>query len=169
MHHALLIQTARCLRSTVAAQGHHDTSALPTNGSNLSPQELWAGVAISRESDHSIQLGIAIHDGTYSMDFAVHRISLPDGADEDERAACIENHVLSELSEYRTQHLCKLLGVGVSVELDQAGPRLCSRLWSELDIVPVVFESTPLMFKDKGRNLADVDELADTLARKCIR
>lgn len=84
----------------------------------------------------------------------------------EEQRETIEDHIITSLTEYRQEHVCKLLGAGVTVELDSAGPRLCSRLWSELDIVPIVFRGTSLL--DQATPAELVDELADAAARKCV-
>lgn len=79
----------------------------------------------------------------------------------------IEDYIILDLKMYQKDHLSKVLGVGVTADLDRAAPQLCSRLWSELDIVPMVFEADTLT-ASQGRK-AGVDEIADSVARKCIR
>ncbi|KAH0837391.1 hypothetical protein AYO21_10347 [Fonsecaea monophora] len=138
-------------------------------GTTLS--EYWAGLAIEEESDGALKIGIAIHDGTYGIDFAVHRISLDP---EEEREGSgdgdwIADHVVEELSNYRRQHECKILGVGVIGDVHAKSPNLCSRLWSELDIVPMLVTSNPLVQAGNPRARAQrVDEVADSAARKCL-
>ncbi|KAI1609378.1 trehalose synthase (Ccg-9) [Exophiala viscosa] len=136
---------------------------------SISLSEFWAGVAIQEESDNALKIGVAIHDGTYSIDFAVHRISLDDKAENGND--WIADHIISELFAYRKEHLCKLLGAGVTLDLFKKSPTLCSRLWAELDIVPFVLESNPLLpFKQAQaqKRLIAVDEIADSAARKCL-
>ena len=62
----------------------------------------------------------------------------------------------------------KFLGAGITDTLFQEiSPELPSRLWKELDVVPLVFGvgiSYPRNMKDTQR----VDEQADACARKCI-
>lgn len=111
-------------------------------------------------------MGTAIHDGTYSVDFAVQNLRLSKDSSEEEQRRMVEDHIISSLAKYRKDHVCKLLGAGVTAELDSAGPHLCSRLWSELDIVPVVFKDTAIM--DQEAPAENVDELADSVARKCL-
>jgi hypothetical protein len=82
----------------------------------------------------------------------------------------IADHFITELHQYRKDHLCKLLGAGVTLDLHRKAPTLCARLWAELDIVPIVLESTPLLpikqaHRTKGINF---DEVADSAARKCL-
>lgn len=110
---------------------------------------------------------MAIHDGTYSIDFAVHRITLDDKPDNGNDF--VSDHLISELSAYRKEHLCKILGAGVTLDLFKRSPTLCSRLWAELDIVPFVLESNPLLpIKQSQKRQIAVDEIADSAARKCL-
>lgn len=51
--------------------------------------------------------------------------------------------------------------------LSQMIPYLCSRLWFELDIVPIVFHSITDGSQDTPEEA--VDELADYAARRCVR
>lgn len=84
----------------------------------------------------------------------------------EEQRQTIEDQIISSLAEYRKEHFCKLLGAGVTATLESAGPSLCSRLWSELDIVPVVFNDAAML--DQVSQAENVDELADSVARKCL-
>ncbi len=131
-------------------------------------QEFWAGIAIQEESSTSLKVGMAIHDGTYSVDFAIHRISMEDKPDNG--TDWVADHLITELHQYRKDHLCKLLGAGVTLDLHTKAPTLCSRLWAELDIVPIVLESTPLLPLKQAHTTRriNVDELADSAARKCL-
>ena len=134
-------------------------------------QEFWAGLAIERENDRCLKIGIAIHDGTYGVDFAVHRVSLEE--EEESRkngdSDWVADHVIEVLSNYRREHMCKILGAGVIPDLHGQSPMLCSRLWSELDIVPIVVTSNPILRSEKGQSIPQrVDEIADSAARKCV-
>ena len=107
-----------------------------------------------------------IHDGTHTVNFTVHQIRLHKDSDTEEQRQLIEDQVISGLTEYRRLNACKLLGAGVTVELDSAAPRLCSRLWSELDLVPIVFNTA--VFIDQDTPTENVEELVDSAARKCF-
>jgi hypothetical protein len=79
--------------------------------------------------------------------------------------------VIPLLSDYRQNHVCKLLGVGITTDLHKKSPSLCSRLWAELDVIPIVVQSNelPLLWAIKTEKwVANVDELADSAARKCV-
>lgn len=132
-------------------------------------QEFWAGIAVEQKSEKAVNVGIAIHDGTYSVDFAIYRIFQEDKDQADSNFDWVADQVTLELSAYRKEHLCKILGAGVTPELHELSPNLCSRLWSELDIVPFVVESNRIVPINKDRpGTPSVDEAADSAARKCL-
>jgi hypothetical protein len=54
-------------------------------------------------------------------------------------------------------------------DLHMKSPNLCSRLWAELDITPIVVQSNELPWTKKTEDcVVSVDELADSAARKCV-
>lgn len=116
-----------------------------------------------------MEVGYTAHDGTYSIDFAVHVIG-----DLDNDGNAIENmphelanHIISSIFDYQHDHLYKFVGAGVAKALVNMIPELPSRLWSELDIVPIVFEHG---LKTLGGpiDVISVDEESDKMARKCL-
>ncbi|KAI0328121.1 trehalose synthase [Cubamyces sp. BRFM 1775] len=109
--------------------------------SSLTP--MWAGIAGSIINNNTaFELAISIHDSVYNTDFASSVISYNANAPEDQ-AANIEKHVLDSLRKFSTEHMCKFLGAGVTVSLLREAPNLCTRLWLEMDIVPIVFNIKP--------------------------
>ncbi|KAL2426401.1 Trehalose phosphorylase [Exophiala dermatitidis] len=133
--------------------------------------EFWAGIAIEEESESAIKIGIAIHDGTYSVDFAVHRLCLEEDARKDKDSEWVAEHIIAQLDSYRKERVCKILGAGITVDLHRKSPNLCSQLWAVLDIVPFVIESNPVLPTKQGRERRKallVDEIADSAARKCL-
>lgn len=118
-----------------------------------------------------MKVGIAIHDGTYSVDFAVHRLCAQEDARKDVDSDWVADHIVQQLDAYRKEHVCKILGAGLTLDLHRKAPNLCSQLWSELDIVPIVVESNAVLPRNKGhekRRALLVDEMADSAARKCL-
>ncbi|KAI0290439.1 trehalose synthase [Multifurca ochricompacta] len=92
--------------------------------SSLTP--MWAGIAGSLLANKAgFEIAISVHDSVYNTDFS--STILPYDAAQ---------------SEYR-EHLCKFLGAGVTLSLLREAPNLCTRLWLELDIVPIVFNIKP--------------------------
>lgn len=130
-------------------------------------QDLYAGATIEDASDGGVDLGIAIHDGTYSIDFAMHHFeNLGEQSCED-----IQKFMLNRLGSYRDEHGAKFIGMGIGQALHRKCPKVASALWLQLDIIPFVldpvidadFEEAKVM-KEHGYS---VDEQADSLARKC--
>lgn len=56
-------------------------------------------------------------------------------------------------------------------------PRLCSRLWGELDIIPLILPDSSLVnmyatraeVKSLAWNVKSIDEQAEAMSRKCVR
>lgn len=115
---------------------------------------LWLGLAAAKLDDGRVKVGYACHDGTYTMDFAVDILS----NDLDSRS--IEDHLIDRIGSYAKQNAYRYLGAGVAEQLLGLCPHLLSRLWAELDIVPIIV-------KAEGAS-DDVDEVADSMARKCV-
>jgi len=104
---------------------------------------MWAGIAgtiINNQTE--FEIAISIHDSVYNTDFASavvpYDVNNPEG-----QAAAVEKHVLQALNTFSREHLCKFLGAGVTLGLLKEAPNLCTRLWLEMDIVPVVFNIKP--------------------------
>jgi len=82
-----------------------------------------------------VAVAIAIHDSTYLLDYSVKTIELGDGHVNGEDS--VADHVISELEGYERENLAKFIGAGLPHDLMKKSPKLCSRLWLELDIVPI--------------------------------
>ncbi|ROW17269.1 hypothetical protein VPNG_01405 [Cytospora leucostoma] len=127
---------------------------------------LYIGIAAVFADDHTAAVALAIHDTVYLLDFSVKYIALDDamkmGHD------LIAEHVVSEVARYEHENFAKFIGAGLPTTLKYMSPTLCSRLWLDLDIVPIVIrpddEHKEKSFWDAKR----VDEQADSMARKCI-
>jgi hypothetical protein len=115
---------------------------------------LWLGLAAAKLDDGRVKVGFACHDGTYTMDFAVD--ILTGGLD----SHAIEDHLIDRIGSYARQNAYRYLGAGVAEQLLELCPHLLSRLWAELDIVPIIVKAES--------SSDDVDELADSMARKCV-
>jgi hypothetical protein len=115
---------------------------------------LWLGLAAATLDDGRVKIGFACHDGTYTMDFAVDILS--PGLD----SHSIEDHLIDRIGSYARQNAYRYLGAGIAEQLLEICPYILSRLWAELDIVPIIV-------KAEGTS-DDVDEVADSMARKCV-
>lgn len=114
-------------------------------------------------------IAIAIRDATYLLDF-LERHFPP----EESRPtfSSISDFVISELRAYGGRHIEKFIGVAMPMELSERCPALCSRLWRELDIIPVVLQEPEKPSEDSNGTpwkAKSVDELAESMARKCVR
>ncbi|KAH8102865.1 trehalose phosphorylase [Cristinia sonorae] len=103
---------------------------------------MWAGIAGTvNNSQTEFEIAISIHDSVYNTDFASAVIPYkPNSPGQD---AAIERHILQTLNSFSREHLCKFLGAGVTLSLLKEAPNLCTRLWLDMDIVPVVFNIKP--------------------------
>jgi len=115
---------------------------------------LWLGLAAATLDDGRVKIGFACHDGTYTMDFAVDILS--PGLN----SHSIEDHLIDRIGSYARQNAYRYLGAGIAEQLLEICPYILSRLWAELDIVPIIV-------KAEGAS-DDVDEVADSMARKCV-
>ncbi|KAK6443289.1 hypothetical protein LTR95_000115 [Oleoguttula sp. CCFEE 5521] len=149
------------------------TSGRPEDGEDddaLSalPTKLWVGIAMKICEDHAVQVGLVWHDGTTSLDFALHTVhlrqdehqaavrGLPIGG----RTNALEDFLTITLENIARDNACRFVGAGIAPEVIRACPKLPSRLWSELDILPVAL--------DRDSNCGDADDIADLMVRKCV-
>jgi hypothetical protein len=81
--------------------------------------------------------------------------------------------MLGKVRDYQEKHSQKFIGLAMSIELSERCPELCSRLWSELDIIPIVLrkseENVSLGIHEENLPSKSLDEHAESIARKCIR
>ncbi|KAG5650605.1 hypothetical protein H0H81_011666 [Sphagnurus paluster] len=128
----------RRLSSSVASKQKPNVTS---TFASLTP--MWAGVSGNPVNNNTgYEIAISIHDSVYSTDFA--SAIIPYVAEDAERnAKAIQQHVLDTLRKFSTEHLCKFLGAGVTLTLLREVPNLCTRLWLDMDIVPIVFNIKP--------------------------
>ncbi|KAH6616023.1 glycosyltransferase family 4 protein [Chaetomium sp. MPI-SDFR-AT-0129] len=127
---------------------------------------LYLGISAMFADDHTAVVALAIHDTIYLVDFSVKYIVLDDamkmGAD------LIADHVIAEVERYEHENFSKFIGAGLPTTLKYMSPSLCSRLWLEVDIVPVVLRPDDEHKEKSFWDVKRVDEQADSMARKCI-
>lgn len=120
-------------------------------------------------SDSSTAIvAIAMHDGVYLSDFCIQSIDLSQKL---EGQDVLADYVIGNLEDYRQKNAVKLIGAGVPSGLLKKSPKLCSRLWLELDVVPISIEPQVNDPDAEERHFWEsklVDEQADSMARKCI-
>ncbi|KAI0933661.1 hypothetical protein AcW1_005427 [Taiwanofungus camphoratus] len=104
---------------------------------------MWAGIAGAViNSNTQFEVAISIHDSVYCTDFASSVVPY-NANNPDSQASIIEKHVIETLRKFSTEHLCKFLGAGVTLSLLREAPNLCTRLWLDMDVVPIVFNIKP--------------------------
>ncbi|KAK3386104.1 hypothetical protein B0H63DRAFT_395632 [Podospora didyma] len=127
---------------------------------------LYLGISAVFSDDHTAVVALAIHDTIYLIDFSIKHIVLDDalrmGAD------VIADYVISEVERYEHENFAKFIGAGLPTTLKYMSPTLCSRLWLELDIVPIVMRPDDEYKEKSFWDVKRVDEQADSMARKCI-
>ncbi|KAF2446237.1 glycosyltransferase family 4 protein [Karstenula rhodostoma CBS 690.94] len=156
---------------------------------------LYLGIAIQQGANGTLDLGIASHDGTYSIDFRVDTFKLksssstdsgisgtstpldggpnPNSLDpisEEDLPDELAKFVIDKLSHYREEHLYKFVGAGINKKALELSPQLAARLWQELDIVPLVLPDQPSadLLSPGGSHDITVDEEADSIVRKAL-
>jgi len=104
---------------------------------------MWAGISGAVVNNNTeFEISISIHDSVYSTDFA--SMCVPWSANNLEKTAKeIEQYVMQALRKFSIDHLCKFLGAGITLSLLKESPNLCTRLWLDMDIVPIVFNIKP--------------------------
>ena len=89
----------------------------------------------------------------------------------EERPTAIAEYLIHRIREYQQEHLYKFVGAGLTKKSLEMSPHLAARLWWELDIVPLVFETGleyPYPHKARHHSNVLVDEEADSMARKAL-
>ncbi|KAH7021092.1 family 4 glycosyltransferase [Microdochium trichocladiopsis] len=152
---------------------------------------LFMGISAAKVDGKAV-IALAAHDQTYLVDFTVQHIPLD--ADNSHKSASNNNNIdtkensngetknlledgtqdviadwiVTNVQTYERSHHVKFVGAGVPDKVaDQLSPTLCSRLWLETDIVPLVLKidgDVPGDFWDAKH----LDEQADSMARKCV-
>ncbi|GFG25083.1 trehalose phosphorylase [Aspergillus udagawae] len=130
---------------------------------------LYTGITAKRVDEQSIHLVIAVRDAVYPLDFLEHRFHIP-GKNLD---ANITDFILEQLRNYSLDHAEKFIGTCLPTELTEMCPRLASRLWLELDVMPLVVPQHDALGGRYEQEIPwetrDADEQAEYLAMKCVR
>jgi len=145
------------------------------------PQDLFLGASIKTVDSGCVEIGLSIHDGTYSIDFSVQRVCPGRG---ETIGTAIKEAVRSSIVHYSEEHHGKFVGAGITMAVLKQCPDFSSFLWHELDIVVMAFdviETIPVNifpYKDDETGLDEaqpasimefgVDEQADSAVRKAI-
>ena len=144
--------------------------AFRTN-TRVAVQTLYLGISAVFADDHTVAVAMAVHDTVYLVDFSVKHVALDDDTTTPGGSDPIADHVLATARSYEHDNIVKFIGAGVPPVLRFMSPTLCSRLWLELDVVPIVMRPDGDAAKASSSfwDVKSVDEQADSMARKCIR
>lgn len=150
---------------------------------------MYIGVAVAEGLSNSIDVAFVIHDGTYSIDFATVTIGGDSSSSSDaspassenpsgtvtpateERAQYFADDIITKIKQYRDKHFYKFVGAGLTTKAVQVCPQLPTRLWLELDIVPLVLEPSSGKHNTGSPRKPEymlVDEEADAVVRKAL-
>jgi hypothetical protein len=142
----------------------------------LTRQTIYAGLAIQL-NQHAAAVAIAVRDCTYLLDFFEHQFAESDSNHISSRE--IADFIVTQLRDYSREHCERFTGIAMREEVFVRIPTLCSRLWHELDILPIVFREdiaiSTFWLKSKGDKVdsksqgKSTDELAESMARRCLR
>ncbi|KAG8926435.1 hypothetical protein FRC01_008871 [Tulasnella sp. 417] len=134
---------------------------------------MYAGFACNvDEAAKTIEIGIAVHDGDYSIDYSIQKIQYNDSPLSS--GPLMVDHITRQLRHISKEHLFKFVGGGVTEKLHEMAPTLCTRIWLDLDMVPMVFKvrDTARPVKPSAANDAPkprpIDEQADSAVRKLV-
>ncbi|KAG9196945.1 hypothetical protein G6514_002895 [Epicoccum nigrum] len=173
-----------------ATTSHKQKLAAKDKSTYTSLEPVWIGIASTDGLSGSFEIAFVIHDGTYSIDFATTSIGgISSGSSQasdasgetvsgsttpgtaEERAEFFAEDIISRIKQYRDEHLYKFVGAGLTTKVVRTCPQLPSRLWLELDIVPLVLEPSSGRHNTgnpDAPNYLLVDEEADAVVRKAL-
>lgn len=146
----------------------------------LSFCDLFVGAAAKEVDSGCVEIGLSIHDGTYSVDFCVHRVCPAPGGT---IAEALKESARQNVQHFSEEHHGKFIGAGISKSIVELCPDIAEFLWKELDIVVMAFDIdsqvpvnkvTPDEDGENGHTdnvemlEIGVDEQADSAVRKAI-
>lgn len=141
---------------------------------NRCTKTIWAGVSELVQDGSGYRVTIVIRNSTYFLDC----LSLELGERVSQDPTELRQEIISQLQNYSAKYKEKLIGAGLPESFVLRCPGLCSQLWLQLDIVPLVLrhEARARTVHDRGElatfsgwERKPLDEQADSMARKCIR
>lgn len=149
--------SSRSRRLSLVAEQHGQL------GPSLTP--IFLGISVTIRDNETASIALATHDQTYLLDYSIEHIPLK--KDPNDNADVIADFIVRTVEEYEHRNVVKFVGAGLPSTLREISPQLCSRLWLDTDVVPIVLST-------KGKEIStswedkELDEQADSMARKCI-
>ncbi|KAJ6004975.1 hypothetical protein N7540_012774 [Penicillium herquei] len=135
---------------------------------------IYAGISTFFSTHQPSTIAVAFRDTTYLLEF-IEKVFDPAGHEPDPDEAT--EFIIAELKEYGEKHLEKIVGVAMPKHVAERCSRLCSRLWAELDILPLVLPKSTVTdwYTSRQRKMVHgggpktIDEEAESMSRKCVR
>jgi alpha,alpha-trehalose phosphorylase (configuration-retaining) len=150
-----------------AIMGEDTSRSKTTERGAIGPPMKVLYLGIAEAQDGEAKVALAFHDSVFIADSLVKTVELPAGNGRDENAGKVADLIISEVEKYEHENTAKVIGAGVPTNLRDNVPTLCSRLWLELDIVPVVVDAEQINDAKCFWGTNSVDEQADSTARTC--
>ncbi|KAL3479187.1 hypothetical protein BJX99DRAFT_222643 [Aspergillus californicus] len=137
---------------------------------------IYSGLSTIFEEDQ-VFFAVAVRDTTYLLDFKQETLAVNKDSPLESQ---IGDYILERVHRRCDDHQQKIMGMALSEQLVRTCPTLCSHLWLDLDIVPLVLsdesrldiggEKTRTEFQtSKDWEMRTLDEQAESMARKCVR
>ncbi|PWY75899.1 UDP-Glycosyltransferase/glycogen phosphorylase [Aspergillus eucalypticola CBS 122712] len=151
------------LRRAKAQLAENDWTGPPFN-------VIYAGLAARFHLLTGVTIAVAVRDSTYLLDFAQYTFTT---SNQSHYQAEISQFIVEKMRDYQEQHGEKFIGLAMPTDLAERCPDLCTRLWSELDVIPIVLRKSEEklswgMFEEHLPHRS-LDEHTESIARKCIR
>ncbi|KAI2601998.1 glycosyltransferase family 4 protein [Hypoxylon sp. NC1633] len=150
------------MRRRFSSSSKHHQRRLSEIAAKRSP--LFLGISAVACDDDTLLLSIAAHDHTYLVDYMIEQLK-PNNPSQKGRDV-VADYVITQMQKYEQENFVKFVGAGLPVDLKHMSPGLNSRLWLEIDVIPIEFDvdkSETSFWEEKN-----VDEQADSMARKCV-
>jgi hypothetical protein len=118
------------------------------------------------EGEDAVEVGVAVHDTQFSLDFCVHKVPVHSNAEK--RGTTLIRHCIEVIKGFSSEHRVKFVGAGIGKPLHDYAPKICAALWSEMDIIPLLVS---VYLHEHGTTTPTpptADEQADSAVRKAI-
>ncbi|KAJ5131500.1 uncharacterized protein N7515_007539 [Penicillium bovifimosum] len=128
--------------------------------------KIYAGISASFENDQVSSISVSIRNATYLLDF----IERSHAEGERPSVEILTDFLITQLRAYAERTLEKIMGAAMPQHVADSCPKLCSRLWAELDIIPLVLPDSFLMDMNETRaQIKSIDEQAEAMSQRCVR
>jgi hypothetical protein len=131
-------------------------------------QPIFIGISAVSSGYKTYIVSFAVRDSTYLTDFSIKTVSAAENGSTHNNDF-LADYIIKSIRTYEHRTFTKVIGAGLPHALQSLSPTLCSRLWLEVDVVPIVVQQQHEHKERISLWLSKrVDEQADSMARKCI-